>query len=102
MYFVYLMGVQLQLFLVTLQRLLCEIVFLNSSRNYVARKSSPAKYTKSTLIHNFNIPIFDQSFWYFSIAERLAMAMTIMLTLTSNFSSERRYNRVISYVERSC
>jgi hypothetical protein len=26
-----------------------------------------------------------------SIAERLAMAMTILLTLTSNFSSERRY-----------
>merc|ERR1712007_90192 len=33
-----------------------------------------------------------------SIAERLAMAMTILLTLTSNFSSERRSVPRVSYV----
>jgi hypothetical protein len=32
-----------------------------------------------------------------SIAERLAMAMTILLTLTSNFSSERRYVNVAEH-----
>jgi hypothetical protein len=32
-----------------------------------------------------------------SIAERLAMAMTILLTLTSNFSSERRYVNVADH-----
>jgi hypothetical protein len=36
-----------------------------------------------------------------SIAERLAMAMTILLTLTSNFSSERRYVDVAEHFDKT-